>query len=123
MVRRVRISIGITLCFAFFSASHVLGVQRVVSTTTQFSAALAAAAAGDEIILQPGVYAGGHYRASLQQVAIRSADPANPAIIDGGRNGIQLSDAANVTISDLVFRDQVDNGLNIDDGGTFDTPA
>ncbi len=73
--------------------------------------------------MQPGVYSGGHYRTNLQQVTIRSAEPANQAIIDGGSNGIQLSDASNVTIADVVFRNQVDNGLNIDDGGTFDTPA
>ena len=114
---------GITICFALLGVSEVLAIQRVVSTTTQFSAALAAAAPGDEIILQPGVYGGGHYRANLQQVAIRSANPADPAIIDGGSNGIQLSDSSNVTISDLVFRNQTGNGLNIDDGGTFDTPA
>jgi len=123
MVRRVLRTMGITCCFAFLSVSEVVGVQRVVSTTAQFSAALAAAGAGDQIILQPGVYGGGHYRANLQQVTIRGADPANPAIIDGGSNGIQLSDSSNVTISDLVFRNQVGNGLNIDDGGTVDTPA
>ena len=123
MVRRMLRTACIAYCFAFVCAGEVVGAQRVVSTTAQFSAALAAASAGDEIVLQPGVYAGGHYRAQLQQVTIRSADPANPAIIDGGGNGIQLSDPSSVTLSDLVFRNQIDNGLNIDDGGTFDTPA
>ena len=28
-----------------------------------------------------------------------------------------------MTIADLVFRNQIDNGLNLDDGGSFDTPA
>jgi hypothetical protein len=106
-----------------FGGSEAAAVVRVVSTTSQFTAALAAAAAGDEIHLQPGVYGGGHYRANLSQVAIRSVNPANPAIIDGGSNGIQLSDPSNVTIADLEFRNQLDNGLNIDDGGTFATPA
>jgi hypothetical protein len=98
-------------------------VEHIVSTTPQFASALATASPGDEIILQPGVYSGGHYRANLRQVVIRSADPNDLAIIDGGSNGIQLSDANDVTISDLVFRNQVDNGLNIDDGGTYETPA
>jgi hypothetical protein len=98
-------------------------VQRVVSTTSQFSSALAAAGPGDEIVMQPGVYGGGHFRANLQQVTIRSADPANQAIIDGGNNGIQLSDASDITIADITFRNQIDNGLNIDDGGTFAKPA
>ncbi len=123
MVHRVLKTICIMCCVAIMSASEVLGVERIVSTTAQFSAALAAAGPGDQIILQPGVYGGGHFRANLQQVTIRGADPANPAIIEGGGSGIQLSDPSNVTISDLVFRNQTGNGLNIDDGGTFDTPA
>ncbi len=114
---------AVACCLAALTASHAAAVDRVVSTTAQFSTALAAAGAGDAIILQPGVYGGGHYRANLQGVTIRSADAANPAIIDGGSNGIQLSDPANVTIADLEFRNQTGNGLNIDDGGSFETPA
>jgi hypothetical protein len=109
--------------FAIFESSHAGAVERVVSTTAQFASALAAAAPGDEIVMQPGVYGGGHFRANLRQVTIRSADPANQAVIDGGSNGMQLSDPSNVTIANIVFRNQVDNGLNIDDGGSFDTPA
>jgi hypothetical protein len=126
MLRNTFKTIAIACCFAFLvseSAQESRAVDRIVSTTSQFSTALAVATAGDQIILQPGIYGGGHFRANLQQVTIRSANPANPAIIDGGSNGIQLSDSAGVTISDLIFRNQIDNGLNIDDGGTFDTPA
>jgi hypothetical protein len=123
MIRSIRKSIGAACCLAALSASQAAAVDRIVSTTAQFSTALAAAGAGDAIILQPGVYGGGHYRANLQGVTIRSADPANQAIIDGGSNGIQLSDPANVTIADLTFRNQTGNGLNIDDGGSFETPA
>ena len=110
-------------CLAALTASQAAAIDHVVSTTAEFSTALAAAGPGDAIILQPGVYGGGHYRANLQGVTIRSADPANQAIIDGGSNGIQLSDPANVTIADLTFRHQTGNGLNIDDGGSFETPA
>ncbi len=115
--------LGVVICCALYGAGEAVAVQRLVSTTAQFSSALAAAAPGDEIVLQPGVYGGGHYRANLSQVTIRSFDPANRAIIDGGSNGIQLSDANGVTLADLVFRNQTGNGLNIDDGGSFDSPT
>ena len=114
---------GLTIACGAFIVATASAADRVVATTAEFSAALAAAAAGDRILLQPGVYAGGHSRTNLQQVTIRSVDPNNPAIIDGGRNAIQLSDAQQVTISDLEFRNQTANGLNIDDGGSFDTPS
>src|SRR5690606_18923956 len=85
------------------ATSSAFAVDRVVATTPQFANALAAASPGDSIILQPGTYGGGHFRAGLQGVTIRSSDPANPAIISGGSNGIQLSDASDVTIADLEF--------------------
>jgi len=78
------------MAIPLFIVGEAQAVQRVVANTAQFSAALAAAAPGDEIVMQPGVYGGGHYRANLQQVTIRSANPANQAVIDGGSNGIQL---------------------------------
>ena len=67
---------------ALMTARDAAAVVRVVSTTSQFSSALAAAQAGDEIHLQPGVYGGGHYRENLSQVTIRSAITASPAIVD-----------------------------------------
>jgi hypothetical protein len=113
-------------CAAYLSLLVALradGLDRIVSTTPQFAAALAAAAPGDRILLQPGTYAGGHFRANLRQVTIRSVDPANRAVIDGGANAIQLSDAQQVTIEHLEFRNQTGNGLNIDDGASFATPS
>jgi hypothetical protein len=121
--RHYRCCTFLLLWMAVGPSRPALAVIRVVTNTSQFETPLDAATEGDEIHLQPGVYSGGHYRANLSGVTIRSANPANQAIIDGGSNGIQLSDATNVTISDLVFRNQVDNGLNIDDGGTYNTPA
>jgi Right handed beta helix region len=118
------LTIAIAFCCCWFAAAtRVIGADRVVANTAEFAAALAAAVPGDQILLRPGVYNGGHYRANLRQVTIRSIDPANHAIIDGGNNAIQLSDAQDVTIENLVFRNQVGNGLNIDDGGSFNSPT
>ncbi len=116
-------AIAVVIAYAWNWCGAAIAVQRVVSTTAQFSSALAAAGQGDEIVLQPGVYSGGHFRANLREVTIRSADPMNRAIFDGGGNAIQLSDATDVTIADLEFRNQTGNGLNIDDGGSFNTPT
>lgn len=122
MARTSALRGGVT-CLLLFSAAGASAADRIVGTTAEFAAALAAAMPGDQVLLQPGVYGGGHFRANLQQVTIRSLNPQDPAVIDGGANGIQLSDARDVTIADLTFRNQTGNGLNIDDGGTFDTPT
>lgn len=95
----------------------------VVGDTQQFSDALRDAVAGDRILMSPGVYDGGHFRAGLTSVTILSQNPNNRAIIRGGINGIQLSDATNVTLESLIFEQQTGNGLNIDDGGSFTSPS
>jgi hypothetical protein len=100
-----------------------LAVERIVETTIELSDALEAAQPGDFITLMSGEYGGGHYRTGLTGVTIRSHDPTNPAIIRGGVNGIQLSDAIDVTLEHLIFEQQTGNGLNFDDGGSFATPS
>lgn len=114
---------GSIACLLLLVAAKAIAADRIVGTTAEFAAALSAAMPGDQILLRPGIYGGGHFRANLRQVTIRSLNPQDQAIIDGGSSGIQLSDAREVTIADLTFRNQTDNGLNIDDGGTFNTPT
>jgi hypothetical protein len=97
--------------------------ERRVTTAEELSAALDAAGEGDEIVLEPGTYAGQLYRENLHRVTIRSADRDNPAVIEGGDYGLHLADPVEVTLSDLVFEKQLDNGINIDDAGSYETPA
>lgn len=104
-------------------AGSAHAAQRVVSTAEELSAALDGAEPGDEIVLNPGTYSGGLYRETLREVTIRSADPAHPAVIEGGGYGMHLADPVDVTLSDLVFSNQLENGINIDDGGSYETPA
>ncbi len=106
-------------------AGPVRATQYTVSNPTQFNQALNAAGDGDEILLSPGIYASSFYKTGLVGVTIRSLDPGNLAIIDAvGRNeGLHLSDPLRVTVQDLIVRNALDNGINIDDAGTFETPA
>lgn len=121
MLRR---SIQLLVLSASLSTSVGWSDVLTVSTDAELSAALASAAPGDEISVLPGIYSGGLFRAGLTGVTIRGPAPvSNPAIIRGGINGIQLSDATDVTIERLTFEQQTGNGLNIDDGGSFATPS
>lgn len=115
--------LGLCLVAVLASSSVALAEERRVATTEELAAALEAAAEGDEIVLEAGTYEGKLYRENLRQVTIRSADRDNPAVIKGGDFGLQLSDPEKVTLSDLVFEGQLDNGINIDDGGSYETPA
>lgn len=82
---------------------------------------------GTRVLLAPGDYVGGLYANTVQgtaerPVVIASADPKRPAVFRGG-SGVQFSDLVHVEIRDLVFVGATGNGLNIDDGGSYETPS
>ncbi|MFZ1729351.1 MAG: right-handed parallel beta-helix repeat-containing protein [Bacteroidota bacterium] len=89
-------------------------------------AAAADALPGDTILFRSGTHAGGAYVANLKG---RSPDAwititGEPgALIYGGGNAFQLSDPEFVRITHLTFDGQTGNGVNIDDGGSYETPA
>ncbi len=94
---------------------------------TNLEAAAAAALPGDTIMFHAGTYPGGQAVTGLQgrddaPIVITTA-PGEEVILQGGTNAWQLSDPAYLIISGFVLQGQTGNGLNIDDAGTFDTPA
>ena len=96
-------------------------------TYATFEAAAADAQPGDTILFHAGTHTGEQYVADLQGTAnawifIHNA-PGEVAIIEGGGNALQLSDPAYLHISGLIFQHQTGNGVNTDDGGSYDTPA
>ena len=90
--------------------------------------AVQAAAPGTHIRIAPGTYPGGLYLAGIRgsegrPVVLEAADPAHPPRIAGGGSVLQLSEVAWLELRDLVLAGGSGNGLNIDDGGTFETPS
>lgn len=82
---------------------------------------------GDTIIIHEGIYPGGIYIADLK------GDPDNwisiivangeTVVFEGGSNAWQFTDAAYLHVRGFIFQHQTGNGLNFDDGGTYDSPA
>jgi hypothetical protein len=90
--------------------------------------ALAKAQPGTQILLEPGEYSGGFSFANLRgepgkPIVVAAADPKNPPIIQGGGAGMHLTDPAYLELRNLTVSGWSANGLNIDDGGSYDTPA
>ena len=82
---------------------------------------------GDTILFHGGVYSGNQYVTSLQGtdsdwVYILTV-PSETVIIQGGANAWHLVDPAYLKISGFIFEQQTVNGVNIDDGGNYSTPA
>lgn len=86
-----------------------------------------AAQPGDTILLSEGLYSGGMFIPALQGstngwITIRG-EGSSPVTIQGGTNAIQFTDPAYLVLENLRIREQTGNGLNIDDGGSYNTPA
>ena len=107
-----------------------LAAKRVekVSDDASLRAAIREARPGTRIAIaagryQPGVSVRNLRGTAAEPIVIEGADPKNPPLFEGGSVAWQLSDCAYLTLRNLSVRGQRQNGINIDDGGTFDTPA
>ena len=110
---------------------HGAGAQEAsvtVSNAEELNLAVAGAKPGARILLSPGTYKGGFYFRDIHgepgnPIVIAALDSENPPIIEGGGNCMHLADATYLEIHNLVLSGASGNGINIDDGGTFETPA
>lgn len=99
-----------------------------VTTVEELRKAVAEAKPGTRIEIAPGTYEGGLQFAGLRgaperPVVLAAADASKPPVFRGGGSGLQLTDPEHVELRDLVLEGAKGNGLNVDDGGTPDTPA
>ena len=115
---------------AFVAAANAQGTSAtvLVKTRDELQQAVAGAKPGTKIVIAPGTYEGKLAFTRLhgtkdQPIILAAADPAQPPVIQGGNSCLHLSDPAYVELHNLVLEKGRENGLNIDDGGSIDTPA
>lgn len=101
---------------------------RTFDSLNALRQAAIAAPPGTTLLLAPGTYRGHLYLANLkglpgQPITLAGADPQRPPVIVGDEFCIQLADPAHVVLRDMVLTGATGNGLNIDDAGSYDSPA
>jgi len=99
-----------------------------VSNAQELRQAIAQAEPGTTVLMAPGAYEGGFYFHDLNgtpdaPIIIAAADPKHPPVIQGGGNCFHFANVSYVELHNLILSGARGNGLNIDDGGTFETPA
>lgn len=115
---------AVVFCSAAHSRTLEVGAGREFS---RLQAAAAQAQPGDTILIREGTYSGGDYIENLKGTAeawitIRAKENEN-ILFQGGSQAFHLTDPAYLRIEGLTFNGQTGNGVNIDDGGTPETPA
>jgi hypothetical protein len=118
--------IGLMMHLIMPSGIHAEQIE--VRNTVGLKDAIRRLKPGTTVILAPGEYQGGIRIGGIhgteeQPIVIRGADPEKPPRFRGGSVAIHLSDSSYVTLSDLSVSGFPGNGINIDDGGTYETPA
>ncbi len=116
----------ICVMFSIYTFGATLHVGNGFPFTT-LTDATDIAVPGDTILIHEGTYSGGIFVGDLQGtseawISILTV-PGETVIFEGGGNAWQFSDAAYLYISGFIFQQQTGNGVNFDDGGSYDTPA
>lgn len=105
-------------------ATPPAAVELRVKNSEELLTALRSATAGARILVERGDYqacsASNVRGSSKAPIVIRAADPTKPPVF---RHGLMLSDVEHLEIESLSIIGSPTNGLNIDDGGSFDTPS
>lgn len=112
--------------FALLASECVFSEDVIVRSREEFVRAVSGAKPGQTILVAPGEYRGGlHFSnvrgTSEQRITIAAQNPKKPPVFIG--NGMQFSDPEYLTIRGIVIRGAPANGINIDDGGSIETPA
>lgn len=99
-----------------------------VRDSSEFSRAVGVLKPGTTLLLEPGTYSGGIYLRNIEgkdepPVVIEGTDPKNPPVFAGGSQAIHLANCSNMTLRNLKVKGFPSNGINIDDGGSYETPA
>ncbi len=99
-----------------------------IKNSSELSTAIRTLKPGTTLLLEPGIYSGGIYLRDIkgkdeQSVVIEAADPDNPPVFTGGRQAIHLANCSNIILRNIKVKDFPANGINIDDGGSYETPA
>ena len=109
--------------------SNLCARDIIVHNSAELLNALRKAQDIETIHLAPGEYTGGIYIRDISgradaPITIRAADPNNPPVFSkAGGQAIHMADCSHVTLAHIKVQGYPANGINIDDGGTFQTPS
>lgn len=121
-------SFGILVIGVVLSQSTARATMIRVADSQELMLAAQRAGPGTTILLEPGEYSGGlhlHDLAGTEQhpIVIKAADSNDPPVFRDGGQALHLTDCRYLTLKSLRVEGFPANGINIDDGGSYKTPA
>lgn len=127
----MKLQILFSFCLITFVSINISSGQKIIEvgpgkTYSNPQLALQVAKPGDTVLMYPSVYSGDYFIQNLKgsrnaRITLKGVN-ADQVIIEGAQ-AFQFSEIEFVNLQDFSLRGQSANGLNLDDGGTYDTPA
>lgn len=120
------------LALSIFAYCNALTAQTITVGTggdyATLSAAESSISAGDTVLILDGTYTDGaqfleNLNGSATSPIVLKADHTHQAIFQSGSEAIHLVNCSYLEIHDIVIERQTGNGINIDDGGDYNTPT
>ncbi len=107
---------------------NAMGNEVTVNNATGLRTALRAAIPGTTILLLPGNYGNGIQISNIsgtpeKPITIAAADKQNLPVFQGGGQALHFVDCNYITLSGIIVSGSTSNGINADDGGSFETPS
>lgn len=108
--------------------STLTAQETTVNTRDELTRAVLNATPGTKVLIAPGTYRGGLNFTRLsgakdKPIVLAASDPKRPPVFKGGASCFHLTDPSYVELHNLVLIEATGNGLNIDDGGSYETSA
>ncbi len=106
----------------------VSGTDVTVHNASGLRSALSGAQPGTNILLMPGNYGNGIWISNISgtpdnPITITAAEKQNQPVFEGGGQALHFTDCNYIIVSSIIVRGSTSNGINTDDGGSFDTPS
>ena len=120
--------LSLLLAGILLSGSVAHAVEIRVADSQQLLRVAREAAPGTTILLEPGQYTGGLYLQDLvgseeNPIVIAGTDANDPPVFRDGSQALHLANCRYVTLRTLRVEGFPANGINIDDGGSYESPA
>lgn len=117
------------LCIiVIFISPFAFGKEILINNSKELYKALKELEAGMTVIIAPGNYTGDIFLKNIngtnqKKIIIKGLDPVDPPIFTGRIVALHMADCSYVILKNLVVKGFTGNGINIDDGGDYETPS
>lgn len=119
----------VSFALLFVAVPLAFAAELRVDDDRGLRAAMEKAEAGDVIVVATGSYRGGIHvsgRSGTREnpIVLRGGNADQPPVFSGGGGtAFQFSNCSHWTIENLTVEGFPANGINLDDGGSYDTPS